>query len=61
MEGSTAPWADLDVDFYVEEATKVKGKVLDLCAGPDGPPCRCWRPVWTSPAWTPPRRGSRVP
>ena len=49
MEGSTAPWADLDVGFYVEEATKVKGKVLDLCAGPDGPPCRCWRLVWTSP------------
>jgi hypothetical protein len=60
MEGSTAPWADLDVGFYVEEATKVKGKVLDLCAGPDGPPCRCWRPVWTSPAWTPPRGCSRV-
>ena len=23
MEGSTAPWADLDVGFYVEEATKL--------------------------------------
>ena len=33
MEGSTAPWADLDVGFYVEEATKVKGKVLELMCG----------------------------
>ena len=28
MEGSAAPWADLDVGFYVEEATKARGKVL---------------------------------
>jgi predicted TPR repeat methyltransferase len=31
MEGSTAPWADLDVGFYVEEATKVKGNSGLIC------------------------------